>query len=87
MNVKMNVMNLQADIQWIQKELNEVQDPNLIEAFKSLLKYRKKRVVSYSSIDVEQYNKELDASEKEIEEGNFYTHEQVRKIASQWGRK
>jgi len=87
MNVKMNVMDLQADIQWIKNELNQVSDPNLIEAFKNLLKYRKTKKVSSPVIDIEQYNKELEASEKEIEEGNFYTHEQVRKIASQWGRK
>ena len=38
-------------------------------------------------ISIEQYNKELDASEKEIELGNFYTHSEVRKRANQWGTK
>ncbi|WP_010178985.1 hypothetical protein [Aquimarina agarilytica] len=78
-------MDLQADIQWIQKELSEVRDPNLIEAFKNLLKYRIKN--KSNTIDLELYNQELEASEKEIEEGHFHTQEQVRKIASQWGRK
>ncbi|NQX86519.1 MAG: hypothetical protein HRT67_11560 [Flavobacteriaceae bacterium] len=50
-----------------------------------MLKYRKK--VSTERISIEQYNKELEASEKEIEQGNFYTHEQVKERASQWGRK
>lgn len=32
-------------------------------------------------ISVEQYNKEIDEA---IENGNFYTQEEARKIASQW---
>lgn len=88
MNVKMRIMDLQGDIKWIQNELNDVKDPMLIEAFKNLLKYRRKnKTTPYERISVEQYNKELEASEKEIESGNFHTQEQVRKIASQWGRK
>ncbi|MEW7281081.1 hypothetical protein ABW636_21000 [Aquimarina sp. 2201CG1-2-11] len=81
-------MDVKADIKWIQNQLNDVKDPMLIEAFKSMLKYRNKnRSRSDHRISIEQYNKELEASEKEIEKGNFYTQEQVRKIASQWGRK
>lgn len=47
-----------------------------------MLKYSKK--VSIDCISIEEYNKELEVSEKEIELGNFYTHDQVRKKASQW---
>lgn len=78
-------MDLQAEIKWIHQELDNVKDPTFIEAIKNMLKYRKK--VSSERISIEQYNKELEVSEKEIEAGNFYTHEQVREIASQWGRK
>lgn len=78
-------MDLQAEIKWIQQELNNVKDPTFIEAIKNMLKYNKK--VSSERISIEQYNKELEASENEIEQGNFYTHEQVRERASQWGRK
>ncbi|MBC9798473.1 hypothetical protein [Sinomicrobium weinanense] len=35
-------MDLQAEIRWIQEELNNVTDVELIKAFKSLLKYRKR---------------------------------------------
>ena len=38
-------------------------------------------------ISIEQYNRELETSEKEIALGNFYTHSEVRKRANQWGRK
>lgn len=84
MNVKMNVMDLQADIKWIKKELNQVSDPNLIEAFKNLLKYRKTKVENYPPMTIEQYNKDLEEAEARIEKGEFYTHEEVEKIARQW---
>lgn len=34
--------------------------------------------------DIVQYNKELLASEKEIEEGKFYTHPQVKDHILRW---
>ncbi len=43
--------------------------------------------VSPEHISIAWYNKELESSEKEIEEGGYYTQEQVRKRASQWGKK
>jgi hypothetical protein len=36
-------MSLQADIQWIKTELDYVKDPDLIEAFKRLLSFRKSK--------------------------------------------
>lgn len=35
-------------------------------------------------ITIEQYNRELEASEKEIESGNFHTQDQLRQIISGW---
>ncbi len=78
-------MDLQAEIKWIHQELDNVKDPMFIEAIKNMLISRKK--VSSERISVEQYNKELETSEKEIELGDFYTPDQVRERASQWGRK
>ncbi|MHA7060241.1 addiction module protein [Aquimarina sp. M1] len=57
MNVKMNVMDLQADIKWILEELKDVKDPTLIEAFKNMLKYRRK--VSESSYEISDEHKEI----------------------------
>ena len=39
-------MNLQADINWIREELVNVKDPNLVEAFKNMLKYRKTKITT-----------------------------------------
>jgi len=82
---RINVMDIKADLKWIHKELDTVKDPTLIEAFKNMLKYRNK--LAPERITIERYNQELEASEKEIESGSFYTHEDVKKIAGQWGKK
>ena len=37
-------------------------------------------------ISLEQYNKEIDEAEADIEAGNYYTLDKARKIASQWGK-
>ena len=46
-----NVMDIKADIKWIQKELREVKDPTLIKVFKNLCNTEKMyhRDVSVSS--------------------------------------
>ena len=36
------------------------------------------------TISLEEYNKELDDSEAEIERGEFYTHDQVVEISKRW---
>mgnify|MGYP000592629791 FL=1 len=77
-------MDLQAELKWIHQELDNVKDPTLIEAFKNMLKYRKK--VSSERISIEQYNKEIDESIAQIERGEFYTHQEVGERIKQWGK-
>lgn len=84
MQINTNVMDIKADIKWIQKELKEVKDPTLIEAFKNLLQYRKN--VASERISIEQYNKEIDESIAQIENGKTYTHQQVGERMKQWGK-
>jgi len=38
-------------------------------------------------IDIEQYNKDIEEAEKEIEAGNYYTHEQVLAEIKTWKKK
>ncbi|PCH74720.1 MAG: hypothetical protein COB98_09930 [Flavobacteriaceae bacterium] len=80
-------MDLQAELKWIHRELDNVTDPTLIEVFKNILKYRKKEVQADDNISIEQYNMEIDQSETEIEVGNCYTTDEVRETISKWGRK
>lgn len=73
-------MDLQADIKWIQSELNKVNDPNLIQIFVKILKNRNVAVIS----TLEQYNRELDEANARIESGKFITQEDLEKEASGW---
>lgn len=77
-------MDLQADLQWILNELKEVKDPTLIEAFKNMLKYRKK--VTSERISIEQYNKEIDNSIAQIKRGETYTQEEMGERIKKWGK-
>jgi len=77
-------MGVEADLKWIHNELDQVKDPYFIEAIKNMLEYRKK--VSTERISIEQYNKEIDEAERDIENGNYYTQEEVEKRAKEWGR-
>ena len=79
-------MNLDADIKWVVKELQKIKDPAFIEVIKNILKSRKHKMQS-DRISVEQYNKEIEEAEKDIEAGDFYTLEEVRELSEKWGRK
>jgi len=76
-------MDLQADIKWIQKELDEVKDATLLQAIKNILKYRNKET-SPKRISIEQYNKEIDEANVRIDNGEFYTQEEAEKIMDKW---
>ena len=76
-------MDIKADIEWIQNELNKVEDETLLNAIKSMLKYRAK-VVQPKRISIEQYNKEIDEAESRVENGEFYTQEEVEKMMEKW---
>ena len=73
-------MDVQADIKWIQNELNKVNDPDLIEVFKRLLQFRKKT----ESVTLEQYNSEIEEAERDIEAGRVYSQSQIKKLNEEW---
>jgi hypothetical protein len=76
-------MDLQTDINWIHKELDQVKDPTLLEAIKNILKYRSKEVQP-KRISLEQYNKEINEAISQVKNGEFYTQEEVEKMAEKW---
>ncbi len=75
-------MDMQADLKWIHQELDNVKDPAILEAIKNMLKYRKKN--SSKRVSLNEYNREIEEAEKDIENGNFYTQEQVEKLVNEW---
>ena len=76
-------MDIQGELRWIQQELQNVKDPDIITMIKNILAYGKK-IIQEQRISIEQYNLELDQAIQEIENGKYYTQEEARKIASQW---
>ncbi|MBZ9628028.1 hypothetical protein LB450_07935 [Psychroflexus sp. CAK1W] len=75
-------MDLQADIKWITEEIQTLKDPELVEAFKQMLRFRNK--VSSERISIEQYNKEIEASIAQIDKGETYTHQEVGEHIKKW---
>jgi hypothetical protein len=80
LNNNLIFMDIQAEIKWIKSELNNVNDPTLIETFVRLLKKRKSMVEK----KLDDYNRELDEANARIESGKFITQEDLEKEASQW---
>ena len=74
-------MDLQADMNWIISELKNVKDPDLIQAFKNMLKDRNKQ---YQRANTDQYNSEVKEAEEKISKGEFVTHEQMLKELDRW---
>jgi hypothetical protein len=65
------------------KEIEKVNDISLINVLKSVLQYGLKN----GNISVNQYNKEIDEADAEIEAGNFLVHEEALKEIKSWREK
>ena len=61
-------------------QLNEAEKKSIIQMIKTFLQSRKEA----ERITIEQYNKEIEEAEAEIERGESYTHEEVVKMSKQW---
>jgi ppGpp synthetase/RelA/SpoT-type nucleotidyltranferase len=72
-------MDIQADIKWIQSELVKIQDPELISAFKSLLKCSLKQKQAESELD-----KSLARAKEDMVNGRVKSHDEVREKYQQW---
>lgn len=79
-------MDYQAEIKWIETALLESKDPTFIRAVKNMIQSMRKVKQSMSTerISIEQYNRELDESIAQIKRGEFYTQEEVEKMAKEW---
>ena len=63
------------------KELEQVEDISLLKAIKAMLHYGLK---NEGRISIEQYNRELEEAEAEIERGEFIAHENLKKQMKAW---
>ncbi len=62
-------------------QLNHAEKKSVVQLIKTFLKARSD---SPERISIEQYNRELDEAEAEIERGEFYTQEQVEEEMKKW---
>jgi hypothetical protein len=63
------------------KQLNNAEKKSVVQLIKTFLKARND---SPGRISIEQYNKELDEAERQIEAGNFITQEDLEKEMETW---
>ena len=70
-------MNLQADINWIMKELQQVNDPHLIEAFKQLL-------IHCKSKNQKEFDAAFERALADKETGRVLSHDEVRSKYAKW---
>jgi predicted transcriptional regulator len=74
-------MDINTERALLIRELQQVEDISLLKAIKAVLHYGLK---SEGRISIEQYNRELDEAEARIEKGEFFTQEEVKKMAKGW---
>jgi hypothetical protein len=84
-------MDIQAEIESIKKELDKVEDKHLLQAIKNLLTYANKRdeIVGYDVRDgtlltQEKLVERVREAEKEVEKGNYITHEELKEKMKKW---
>jgi alkyl hydroperoxide reductase subunit AhpF len=78
----MPTQNIQQEMMQYFMQLNEAEKKSVLQMIKTFLKGRKEKP---GRISIEQYNKEIEEAEAEIERGEFYTHEEVVKMSKKWG--
>lgn len=64
-------------------EIEKIDDYSFLSALKTILESRITPAKTYS----EQYNDELQVAEQEIQQGNFYSHKDVKDKIEQWKKK
>lgn len=69
--------------EWYQyfTQLNDEERRSVLQMLKTFIKGRN---AASERITIEQYNKELAESERQIEEGNYTTQEDLEKEMEQW---
>ncbi len=60
--------------------LGSEEKKSLISVIRSFLSLKKE----HENIDIEEYNKELDEAEAEYKNGDYVTHEDMKKQIKQW---
>lgn len=78
-------VKLQEDIKWIQSELQHVTDPELILAFKNLLKYRRRQESKdwWNEISTDEQN-EINEGIQQADNNELIGNDEIKKSYSKW---
>lgn len=74
-------MDINIERELIIKELRLVEDISLLRALKYVLHYGLKKE---GRISIEQYNSEMEEAENEVINGQFTTHEELKRQIKAW---
>jgi hypothetical protein len=77
-------MDINSEKELLIREIEKLEDLSLVRILKSMLHYGLRHE---GRITPDQYNKELDEADAEIERGEFLTHEQALKEIMAWKEK
>jgi hypothetical protein len=69
--------SLDNEFMQLWSKLTVVQKESLLSVIKSFVEPGER-------MNIEQYNKEIDAAVARVENGDFYTQEELEKIAKEW---
>ena len=62
-------------------QLDEAEKRSVLQMLKTFLKGRQ---IKAPHVSIEQYNKEIDEAIARVEKGEYYTHEEVERLAKDW---
>lgn len=74
-------MEINAERNLLIEEIKQVDDIALLRAIKAILLYGRKHE---RHITIEQYNKELEQADHEIDLGSFVSHEDFKRDMKEW---
>ncbi len=74
-------MSIKSEKEFIKKEIEKIEDASLLKLLRYLILFGNK---NEGRISLEQYNKELEAAEAEIEKGEFVTNDELKMQMLKW---
>jgi predicted transcriptional regulator len=74
-------MDINSEKALLIREIEQLNDISLVRILKSMLHYALKQE---GRLSLEQYNRELEEADEEIESGDFLSHEDALKAIRSW---
>lgn len=74
-------MNIITERKKVIEELKLVKDIELLRAVRFMLRYGQKHE---GRISIDDYNREIEEAEAEIDKGEYYTQAEVEKLSEKW---